>query len=224
MKLKWYGHAAFMVTAEDGTRIITDPYNAEVGYRVPLEEAAWVTISHEHFDHNSIGNVPGTPEAIRGAGSHAAGGVKVTGVATEHDDVGGSKRGHNTVFCLDVPDGGEVLRLCHLGDLGHQLTAEQVAALGEVDVLMIPVGGTYTLDPAGAAEQVRAIKPRLVVPMHYKTAALSFPLKPVDDFIAEMIGSSVERTGTPSVERGAADIKALPRSERPPLLVLEYVR
>ena len=224
MKLKWFGHAAFVLTAEDGTRLITDPFNAEVGYRVPLEAADYVTVSHGHFDHNSLQNVPGSPPVIEGIGAHQAGPMAVTGIATAHDDQGGVRRGANTVFCLDMPDGGETVRVCHLGDLGHQLDADQLAAVGEVDILLIPTGGTYTLDPAGAAEQVRALRPRLVVPMHYRTAALAFPLKPVDDFVGEMVGSRVEIPGLATLERTGPEIKALPLTVRPVIVVLDYVR
>jgi L-ascorbate metabolism protein UlaG (beta-lactamase superfamily) len=235
MKLKWFGHASYLLVSEGGTRIVIDPFNAEVGYRVPLDEADYVTVSHEHFDHNSVQNVPGTPTVLRGPGEHQAGDVRVLGIATDHDNAGGSKRGHNTVFCFDVPASAAAagqqpaadtasIRVCHLGDLGHQLTEEQVAALAQVDMLLIPVGGTYTLDPVGAARQVRAIRPRVVVPMHYKTPALAFPLRPVEDFLAELVGVNVERPGVAAVTRSAAEVKAFAPSERPHVLVLEYVR
>lgn len=224
MKLKWFGHASFLITAPDGTRILTDPYNAEVGYRVPLGEADYVTVSHEHHDHNSLQDVPGTHVVLRGAGRHQAGPVAVTGVESCHDDHGGSKRGKNTLFVFAVPDAGELIKVAHLGDLGHQLDAAQLAALGPVDVLLIPTGGTYTLDPAGAAQQVAAIKPRMVVPMHYRTPALAMPLKLVDDFLGEMIGSSVERHVGCQVEVSAAGLAALPHSQTPQITVLDYVR
>ncbi len=225
MRLRWIGHAAFLCIAEDGTRILTDPYNAEVGYRVPLVEADYVTVSHEHFDHNSLQNVPGNHEVLKGPGERKLkGGIVATGIATFHDDQGGAKRGKNTVFCLDLPDEGETVRLCHLGDLGHQLTADQLAAVGAVDVLLIPTGGTYTLDPAGAATQVAAIKPRIVVPMHYKTAALSFPLKPVDDFLGEMVGSAVDEQVGAELAIGGEELKTVPPSATPRIAVLDYVR
>lgn len=225
MKLKWIGHAAFLCTAEDGTRILTDPYNAEVGYRVPLMEADFVTVSHDHFDHNSVQNVPGTHQVVKGPGEHhLSGGIVATGIATNHDDQGGAKRGRNTVFCFDLPDEGDTIRLCHLGDLGHQLTADQLAAVGAVDVLLIPTGGTYTLDPSGAAAQIGAIRPRLVVPMHYKTAALSFPLKPVDDFLGEMVGSSVEGPDGNELVIGGKEIKQTAPSATPRVVVLDYVK
>lgn len=224
MKLKWFGHASFCLTAADGTRIITDPYNAEVGYRVPLAEADYVTISHDHFDHASVENVLGSPTVLKGAGAHTAGPVSIAGIATKHDDQDGSKRGDNVVYCYDLVEDDQTLRVCHLGDLGHQLDSDQLGAVGEVDVLLIPVGGTYTLGPAEAAAQIEVLRPRLAVPMHFKTPVMSFPIKPVDDFIAEMCGSRVEQLGSHTLERSAAEIKALPRSDRPRLVVLDYVK
>jgi L-ascorbate metabolism protein UlaG (beta-lactamase superfamily) len=228
MKLRWLGHACFLITAADGTRILTDPYNAEVGYKVPLETADFVTVSHEHFDHNSVANVPGSPEVIRGPGHFELGAVDVSGVTTAHDDQGGDKRGHNTVFCFDLPGVDESidgsLKVCHLGDLGHQLTQQQREAIGPVDVLLVPTGGTYTIDAAGAAELVRQIQPRLVVPMHYKTDALAFPLSPVTEFVKQMGEAQVEFTGQPTVRLDEAEVKSLPSGPQPKVLVLEYVR
>lgn len=223
MKLKWLGHACFLITAEDGTRIVTDPYNAEVGYRVPVETADFVTVSHDHFDHSSVDNVPGTPEVIKGPGHFELGTVKAVGVPTAHDDQSGAKRGHNTVYCFDIPEGGETLRICHLGDLGHQLTPQQRQSIGEVDVLLVPTGGTYTITASGAADVIRQVRPKVVVPMHYKTDALAFPLSPVTDFTQQMASADIDFTGQPSVTLDAAEIKPLDR-ERPKVLVLEYTR
>lgn len=224
MKLRWLGHACFLITAGDGTRILTDPYNAEVGYKVPLEAADYVTVSHEHFDHNSVVNVPGSPQVIKGPGRFDLGTVKAVGVATAHDDQGGGRRGLNTVYCLDVPSAGDALRVCHLGDLGHQLTQQQLDAIGEVDVLLVPTGGTYTLDAAGAAELISQVRPRVVVPMHYKTDALSFPLSPVTEFTRQMDEADVDFTGRPTATLEPVEVKAMERSGRPKVLVLEYTR
>ncbi len=225
MKLKWLGHACFLITADDGTRILTDPYNAEVGYKLPLEDADYVTVSHDHFDHNSVANVPGSPEVIKGPGHFELGTVNAVGVPTAHDEQGGAKRGHNTAYCFDLPGEGETVRICHLGDLGHHLTPQQRESIGEVDVLLVPTGGTYTITAGGAADLVRQMRPRVVVPMHYKTDVLSFPLSPVTDFTQLMGHADIEFTGQPSVTLDAAEVKALERSgDRPKVLVLEYTR
>jgi len=179
MKLRWLGHACFLLTAGDGTKIVTDPYNETVGYLPPTVSADYVTVSHEHFDHNAVRAIDGKPRAIRGPGEHRAGKHRIIGVDSFHDASMGSKRGSNTIFIFEI-DG---MRLVHLGDLGHLLTDKQVEAIGPVDVLMIPVGGTYTIDAAEAVEVMHQLSPKLTIPMHYKTEVLSLPLTPVDDFL-----------------------------------------
>lgn len=177
MEIKWLGHACFLLTG-DHSRVITDPFNADVGYPVPAVTADVVTISHEHYDHNYVQAVSGHPQVVRGAGEHVIGSVRITGFNAFHDNVRGTQRGANTIFVIQM-DG---LRLCHLGDLGHPLTAAQVAKLGRVDVLLVPVGGKFTVDAQTAAQVVRNIKPAIVVPMHYGLPFVRLPLAPVEDF------------------------------------------
>ncbi len=184
MKVKWLGHAAFLITSEGGTRIVTDPYQAGfmgVDYG-PIEEAAdIVLVSHDHPDHNHVAGVPGNPEVVKGAGRHQVKGIEFKGVDSFHDDTGGSQRGPNTIFCFSV-DG---VRVCHLGDLGHTLSEEQLSDIGEVDVLLTPMAGTFTIDPAQADQVVGQTKPRVVIPMHYKTEKCpNFPVSDVDPFIS----------------------------------------
>lgn len=185
MILKWLGHAAFHITLGDGTRIITDPY--EAGFRgiieySPIEEVAdIVTVSHEHGDHNSVTGLPGNPEVVRGASTHRVHGIEFSGLASYHDKASGNERGPNTIFCF----AGDGLRVCHLGDLGHQLSDEQVAELGDVDVLLIPTGGPRaTVELEEARELCQKIKPKVIIPMHFKNDKCSFPAHGVDDFIA----------------------------------------
>lgn len=178
MRIEWLGHACFLITSGGGTRIVTDPFNEEVGYPLPRVEADIVTVSHQHFDHNAVAVVGGRPRVVEGPGDHRPEGVSVRGVSTFHDQEEGRKRGTNTVFVITV-DG---LNVCHLGDLGHLLSPEQVRLIGPVDVLLVPVGGTYTIDAAEAAETVTALRPRVVIPMHYKTGYINFPITGVDEF------------------------------------------
>lgn len=180
LRIRWLGHACFLITTPQGTRIVTDPFDETVGYRVPDVETDIVTISHDHFDHNNSGCLRGHPKVVKGAGEQEIKGVKITGVATFHDQEKGARRGANTVFVLDI-DG---VRICHLGDLGHMLTPENVAKIGRVDILLIPVGGNYTIDATGATRVVELLKPKVVIPMHYKTKAIGFPIDPVDRFLA----------------------------------------
>lgn len=181
MQIRWLGHACFLMTSAEGLRLVTDPFDPQIGYPAPKVAADIVTVSHEHFDHNATVQVQGQPVVVRGPGKHEARGLEIRGVETFHDNQGGRQRGKNTVFCW-VMDG---VRVCHLGDLGHVLTAAQVAEIGPQDMLAVPVGGFFTIDAAQARQVVEAIKPRIVLPMHYKTPALpaqKFPIQGVEDF------------------------------------------
>jgi L-ascorbate metabolism protein UlaG (beta-lactamase superfamily) len=197
MKIKWLGHAAFLISSDKGTKIITDPYETTESLRYGrIEESAdIVTISHDHGDHNNVAAVKGNPQVVRGAGE--AKGIKFKGVPTYHDDVGGSKRGKNIVFCFEV-DG---LNVCHAGDLGHPLTDEQAAAIGKVDILLIPVGGFFTIDARTADRVCDQLKPKVIIPMHYKTDKLDFPIAGVDEFlkgknnVTRVNGSEIEIKG-----------------------------
>lgn len=221
VRIQWHGHACFRLTTAAGLVIVTDPFDESVGYLFPRGAADVVTVSHEHFDHNCVGAVGGHPLVLKGAGVHDLGplgekskGATIRGVASFHDSQQGRQRGPNTIFVFDL-DG---LRVVHLGDLGHQLTAQQVAELGEVDLLLVPVGGTYTLDGPAAAKVVEALRPALVIPMHYRTDALSFPLAPVEEFLRAVRGW-VERSTRTTAELEARD---LARGLEPRILVLQY--
>lgn len=179
MKIQWLGHSCFAITLSDGRTIITDPHEG-IGYPPLNRSADIVTVSHQHFDHNAVGAVSGSPEIVQSEGAHSLGGVAITGVPSFHDGQGGSQRGENLIFIIEV----EGLRVCHLGDLGHVPGSMQIGAIGRVDVLMVPVGGLYTIDAAQAAEVVRQIGPKYILPMHYKTSCLNFPISGPDEFLA----------------------------------------
>lgn len=181
MKIKWLGHACFLITSEAGTSIITDPYatKEDLTYGAITESADIVTVSHEHGDHNNVAAVQGKPEVIRGIGTFKVNGIEFKGVPSYHDRTGGSQRGSNTIFCIEV-DG---IRVCHLGDLGHQLSGEQVAELGSIEILLIPVGGYFTIDARMATQVCDQLKPKVIIPMHYRTDKCAFPIAGVDDFL-----------------------------------------
>ncbi len=195
MKLKWLGHAAFLLTSDAGTRIVTDPYTAggPLTYGDISETAEGVTMSHTHNDHNNKGAVKGKPVVVT-SGPAKVKDINISGIPTFHDEANGTKRGSNVIFCFDIDD----LRICHLGDLGHELNDKQVAELGKVDILMIPVGGYYTIDAAAATKVVNHINPRVVVPMHYKTGKCGYPIEGVEPFlkgkknVRQVAGSEVE--------------------------------
>lgn len=181
MKLKWLGHACFLIVSDTGLKIITDPYTSggKIGYAPVNEAADVVTVSHAHGDHNAVSSVQGKPEVIDAGGVKNAKGIQFKGLPVYHDDDEGKQRGTNTIFCFSV-DG---VKVCHLGDLGHRLSQEQVAEIGDVDILLIPVGGFFTIDANVASQVCDDLKPKVVIPMHYKTPKLDFPIVGVDDFL-----------------------------------------
>ena len=181
MKVKWLAHASFLITSEDGMRILTDPYHTVQGVKhAPVNETAEiVTISHDHFDHNAFAAVHGNPEKVDAPGMRTVGGITFKGISVYHDENQGKKRGKNIIYCFML-DG---VRVCHLGDLGHMLAAEDIKEIGAVDLLFIPVGGHFTIDAIAAGKVCDALAPRLVIPMHYKTSKLDFPVTGVEPFI-----------------------------------------
>lgn len=181
MIVKWLGHACFLITSKKGVRIITDPYGVGGGINYsPIREAAdIVLVSHDHADHNNVSAVQGKPEIIKGSGAKTAKGTLFKGIATYHDASKGKVRGANIVFCFTVDD----IKLCHLGDLGHMLSQSQIDEIGDVDVLFIPVGGSFTIDAAEAGRVCDQLNPKLIIPMHFRTAKCAFPIASVADFL-----------------------------------------
>jgi len=179
MEIKYLGHASFIITSDEGIKIITDPYvtGGALSYGEIKESADIVTVSHDHADHNNAAAVQGNPQVV--GGTAKVKGIEFKGIPCYHDDAGGRLRGKNTILCFEV-DG---IRVCHLGDLGHQLSEGQVAELGEIDILLIPVGGFYTIDAKLAGQLCDRLKPKVVIPMHYKTAKCAFPIAGVDEFL-----------------------------------------
>ena len=218
MKITWLGHSCFKIESDGGKIIVTDPFDEAVGYPLPKEKADVVTVSHDHHDHNNVKVLKGDPAVVRGSGKQTAAGIEFEGIATYHDEKGGKLRGKNTIFSFEM-DG---IRVCHLGDLGHLLSEEDAAALGEVDVLMIPVGGVYTLDAGGAKKVVGQIRPKVVIPMHFMTPALTFEVDPPDRFLS---GQKVERPGTTfavSKERLPKGGEGEGEGEGPLIVLLDY--
>lgn len=190
LTLQYLGHAAFLLQVGD-TRFLMDPYDPHCGYGKLELEADYVTVSHEHMDHNYIAAAPGA-KPIRGLSpdglgweevSITLGGVEIFTVPTYHDDAAGKLRGRNAVFVFDTGD----IRLVHLGDLGHLLSPEQLEKLVPVDVLLIPAGGHYTIDASEAWKIIDEMQPKLVIPMHYRTEATrNWPIAPLADFLKEV--------------------------------------
>lgn len=181
MDISWLGHSCFRIKGSQGT-VITDPYSPSLGYSLGKPTANIVTVSHQHPGHSYVQGIGGEPRLVTGPGEYEISGVLIIGIATFHDDQRGGKGGKNTAYLMEIDE----ISICHLGDLGHVLTAEQVEEIGNVDVLLLPVGGVSTITAPVAAEVVRQLEPKAVIPMHYKTSVLSWDLEPVENFLKEV--------------------------------------
>ena len=217
MRIRWYGQSAFLLTGAHH-RVFIDPFGdmsgaASLGWNYPPigdVEADLLLVTHDHGDHNAVGAVGGDPPVLAKAGTHESPLGEVVGIASEHDAVAGTQRGPNTIFRFSL-DGTTV---AHFGDFGQPaLRPEQREALGDVDVVLLPVGGGPTIAPDAAAALVRELRPALVVPMHYRTPAIGF-LDPPDPFL-EALGARVER-----LETSEAEIEPLLGSREEPVAAL----
>lgn len=187
MKLTYLAHSAFLLETDAGVRLVTDPVDRGSGYDLHQVKTDLVTISHHHFDHEALDQVSGDPIVIDSLGVHAEKGFTVTGYPAFHDEMQGQKRGPNTLYKIEA-DGKTVL---HLGDLGHDLDDATVDALKGADALLIPVGGTFTIDAKQSAALSLRLAPKCIVPMHYKTPQLTFEIAPLEPFLAAAVNLPV---------------------------------
>jgi len=181
MEITWLGHSCFRLKGKQAT-LITDPYSPQTGYSLGKQTANVVTVSHRHPGHSYTEGIGGNPRLVTGPGEYEISNLLIIGIATFHDGDKGNTGGKNTIYLIEMDE----VSVCHLGDLGHVLTDEQVEELGNIDVLLLPVGGVSTIGAAAAAEVMRQLEPKVVIPMHYKTPALSRELEPVDKFLKEI--------------------------------------
>lgn len=187
MIISWHGQSCFQISSSQGKNnkvsVVIDPFDKETGLKVPKLQADVVLVSHDHHDHNNVKAVSGDPFVIKDPGEYDLKGVFIQGIAGFHDDSQGSQRGRSTIYTIDT----EEMRICHLGDLGQkELTSDQLDTINEVDILMIPVGGTYTIDANEATKVIAQIEPRTVIPMHYRIPKLKIKLDPADKFLKTM--------------------------------------
>ncbi len=185
MIITWLGQACFKMQNKigpDGITVVTDPFDKTIGLKPPNFEADIVTVSHDHHDHNNVKALRGRPYVIDSAGEYEIKGVFIEGVESYHDDKHGSARGGNIIYRIDMDN----ISVTHLGDLGHALDNKQLEKLAGTDILLIPVGGKYTIDAKKAMEVVSQIEPRIVIPMHYKIKGLKIDIAGVDKFIKEI--------------------------------------
>lgn len=204
MDIIYLGHSSFHLKGKNAS-VVTDPFDAEsVGYRFPKLSATIVTSSHDHKDHNKVDNVSEVKKVVSGPGEYEIEGISIIGIPSFHDDKKGEERGRNTIYVFEI-DG---FRLCHLGDLGHKLSEETINSISNIDVLMVPVGGHFTIDSKEAAAVTRAIDPRVIIPMHYKVPGLNpatfSDLTDEKPFLSEL-GYQVRQEKKLTVKEGTLD-------------------
>lgn len=184
MDITYLGHSSFLIKGKSAS-LVTDPYDSSIGIKFPSVTADVVTVSHGHDDHNKSDQISGVKKVIQGPGEYEINGISIIGMSTYHDDQRGELRGKNTVYIIEIDE----VRIAHLGDLGHELSEKQMEQMGEVNVLMIPVGGHYTIGPEGAEKIVKGLEANIVVPMHYQVQGLNpeifKDLLKVDEFVSK---------------------------------------
>ena len=187
MQIIWKGQSCFQIVTQkiknNQTNIVIDPFSPEIGLRPPSQEADIVLVTHGHSDHNNVKLISGTPFLIEGPGEYEIKDIYIQGIASWHDDSQGKERGANTIYVIEAED----LRVCHLGDLGQkELNEEQLEKIGEIDVLMVPVGGIFTISAKEALKIMTQIEPKITVPMHYQIPKLKIKLDGVDKFLKSL--------------------------------------
>ncbi len=195
MKINYLGHSSFLLESSGGTKIVTDPYG-DVGLVFPRVTADGVTVSHAHFDHSNVAAVGGDPVVFDKAGQYQVGDVSLWATECFHDDERGAKRGKNLIFFYEI-DG---IKICHLGDLGENFSKELCQKIRPVDLLLIPVGGNYTIDAFEAKKFIGEIAPKIAVPMHYRVPGLTVDVASPEVFLAQF-GHIGKRRGAVMLSR-----------------------
>lgn len=203
MIISWFGQSCFRLEGKDASLLI-DPFPKEIGLRPPRIKDQIVLVTHDHYDHNNLEGAEKETMVIRNPGEYEIKGVYVQGIASFHDKIQGAERGPNTIYLIKMDE----MTICHLGDLGQEkLDDRQVDLIGAVDVLLIPVGGKYTINYKEAAGVIGQIEPKVIIPMHYKVAGLNMDIEPADKFLKE-IGLTPE-----TVDKFKITKKNLPQEE-----------
>lgn len=184
MEIQWYGQSLFQITTtksnKERVRIIIDPYNGDYGLKVPKLKGDILLITHQHKDHNNVKAVSGNPFLIEGPGEYEVRGIMIEGIHSFHDKSQGKERGENTIYTIET----EGIKLSHMGDFGEEeLNNEQLEEMGDIDILMIPVGGIYTISAKEARRIVSQIEPKIVIPMHYAIPGLKLKLDSLKKFL-----------------------------------------
>ncbi len=211
MNIVWYGQSCFKITAQgqkkskQWTSLVVDPFDERTGLKLPKMEANILLITHDHFDHSNRNAFKKEPFTIDSPGEYELNDIFIKGIHSFHDNSEGSERGANTIYVIE----GEGMRVCHMGDFGQEeLTSKQLESIGEVDILMVPVGGVYTIDGKGATKVISQIEPRVVIPMHYKVEGLNIEIEDLEQFL-----KAIGEKGVSREEKLAIQEKDLPSGE-----------
>jgi L-ascorbate metabolism protein UlaG (beta-lactamase superfamily) len=200
MNITWYGQSCFKIQSKD-TVLITDPFDKKIGLRPPFGSADIVTISHDHYDHNNFQVIKNNPFIIDGAGEYEIKKIIIKGIDSYHDNQEGKERGPNVIYKIEM----EGIKICHLGDLGqNNLINGQLEKIGQVDILLIPIGGVFTVDWKSANSIISQIEPRIIIPMHYKISGVKgelLKLDTVDNFCKERGASSKNAVNKFSIKK-----------------------
>lgn len=211
MIIQYYGHSCFKITAkpagrgqEDMTAFI-DPFSKEIGLRPPQGSADLVLVTHNHHDHNNVEAIKGDPSVIDIPGEYSVKGVNIVGIKTFHDKKEGTERGANTIFILET----EELRICHLGDLGEALDEKKLEAINGIDILMIPIGGKYTIDAKEAVDIIKKIEPTIIIPIHYKMAGSNLEADDEKKFCQEIGNCPKEKVSKINIKKKDLEGKSM---------------
>ena len=193
MNIIWHGQSFFEIVTKDKEgkelKIVLDPFNESIGLKIPKTEARILLITHQHHDHSNKKAISGSPFLIEEPGEYEINGVYVQGIPAFHDNTQGKERGEVTIYLIETED----IRICHLGDFGQkELTPEQLDQIGDIDILIVPIGGIYTIDAKGASKIISQIEPKLVIPMHYQIPKLKLKLNSLEQFLKEMGSPAIE--------------------------------
>ena len=181
LQIRWHGHSCWEITND--LTLVTDPHDGKsIGIPAPSVAGDIILVSHDHYDHNSVKTVEKEgSKVIKDGRKRNISNIEIRGIDSYHDEEYGAKRGNNIIYKFEIDD----IKFCHLGDLGHDLDDNVINDIGDVDILFIPIGGTFTVDDKGAWDVINKIKPKIIIPMHYKIGGLSLPIAGIDQFLAQ---------------------------------------
>ncbi len=215
MVIEWLGHSCFKVTLKNSKKVLFDPFDKTVGYPYNDIEADVVVVSHDHYDHNDLSHVKGDYDVVKTEGIHNIGDFTIECIKTWHDCSQGRQRGENLVSLVSRAG----ISLCHMGDIGCMPPKEMFEKLDGVDILLIPVGGTFTIDAKEALEICERVSPNIIIPMHFKTPVSKMNIAPIDDFLEAAASEyDVSRLGKCSFEIDKTTLK-----KRTRIVVMEYL-